>query len=311
MNTRWDETWHRLLAWTNGQGPAERLAAQLLLAEGFTDLDPSHPLGGPDGGKDILCVKDGTKFVGGVYFPRGQQTFATIQSKFESDLAGAQARPGAEAFVFVTNQELRLSERQALQSKWADRVILFHLERATAILDQPLMEQTRLQFLGIGSESTGQAGAGGAVNVTGNRSVGIGGDGGRGGRYGKGGDGGAVSVEGDDSMAIGGNGGDAPDADGRGGRGGRGPTERYGFPSDMWGVGRAGSGGDAPEYTRRIEQLRTIRSEYLNKFPERAIYVDAGVDAVPVAWVNQRLDELGESWHVAWGGEGYEMPPLV
>ena len=42
MSTRWDETWHRLREWTNGQGLSERLAAQILLAEGFTNVDPSH-----------------------------------------------------------------------------------------------------------------------------------------------------------------------------------------------------------------------------------------------------------------------------
>ena len=52
MTLRWDETWHRLRDWTNGQGPSERLAGLVLLSERFTDLDPSHPLGGRDGGKD-------------------------------------------------------------------------------------------------------------------------------------------------------------------------------------------------------------------------------------------------------------------
>jgi hypothetical protein len=58
---RWDETWHRLRDWTNGQGPSERLAAQILLNEGFTAFDPSHPLGGKDGGKDAICMKDGMR----------------------------------------------------------------------------------------------------------------------------------------------------------------------------------------------------------------------------------------------------------
>ena len=39
---RWDETWHRLLDWTSGQAPSERLSAQVLLADGFSCLDPSH-----------------------------------------------------------------------------------------------------------------------------------------------------------------------------------------------------------------------------------------------------------------------------
>ena len=49
MSARWDETWHRLREWTSGQGPSERLAAQILMEDGFTGLDPSHPLGGKDG----------------------------------------------------------------------------------------------------------------------------------------------------------------------------------------------------------------------------------------------------------------------
>ena len=49
---RQDETWHRLREWTSGQTPSERLAAQLLVASDYKDVDPSHPLGGPDGGRD-------------------------------------------------------------------------------------------------------------------------------------------------------------------------------------------------------------------------------------------------------------------
>ncbi len=101
---RWDETWHRLREWTNGQGPSERLAAQILVSEGYRDLDPSHPLGGPDGGKDATCTKDGEKWIMAVYFPRGQQTLATIKDKLLNDADGV-TRNGAEGLAFVTNQE--------------------------------------------------------------------------------------------------------------------------------------------------------------------------------------------------------------
>ena len=37
---RQDETWHRLREWTYRQTPSERLAAHVLLAEGYTGLDP-------------------------------------------------------------------------------------------------------------------------------------------------------------------------------------------------------------------------------------------------------------------------------
>lgn len=66
---RWDETWHRLRVWTDGQGPSERLAAQVLLAEGYRDLDPTHPLGGRDGGRDAIATKDSENWGDGGLFP--------------------------------------------------------------------------------------------------------------------------------------------------------------------------------------------------------------------------------------------------
>src|SRR5690348_11139109 len=96
---RWDETWHRLREWTNGQAPSERLAAQILLSDGFTGVDPSHPLGGKDGGKDAICVRDGKQWVMAAYFPRGELSFAAIKKKFSSDLRVARkALPEGLAF---------------------------------------------------------------------------------------------------------------------------------------------------------------------------------------------------------------------
>lgn len=135
---RWDETWHRLREWTSGQAPSERLAVQVLQHEGFTGLDPSHPLGGKDGGKDASCVKDGRRCAMAVYFPRGEQPFSAIQKKFRSDLDAARTSD-AEGFAFVTNQELRLAERRLLYEAWPEHVELFHLETLTAILDDPSM----------------------------------------------------------------------------------------------------------------------------------------------------------------------------
>ncbi len=149
MSNRWDETWHRLREWTNGQGPSERLAAQVLLGDGYENLDPSHPLGGPDGGKDALCRKDGRTLVMAVYFPRGQQTLSAIRKKLVDDLHGV-ASNGADALVFVTNQELSLGDRDALKlAAGSVGVELFHLDRVTTILDQPKMVAVRRQFLGI------------------------------------------------------------------------------------------------------------------------------------------------------------------
>lgn len=149
MTDRWDETWHRLREWTNGQGPAERLAAQILLSEGFTSLDPSHPLGGRDGGKDAVAIKDGARWVMAAYFPRGQQSFGDIRDKFVGDHAGVAAND-ARGIAFVTNQEITVSERRQLAELVSPTPVeIFHIERITAILDQPAMHPVREQFLQI------------------------------------------------------------------------------------------------------------------------------------------------------------------
>jgi hypothetical protein len=149
ITMRWDETWHRLREWTSGQAPSERLAAQIILNDGFTELDPSHPLGGKDGGKDAICVKDGEQWVMAVYFPRGQLSFAAIKKKFSSDLRVAR-KVIPKGLAFVTNQELTLAERKKLTTAAAPlQVELYHLERITTILDSPPMASVREQFLSI------------------------------------------------------------------------------------------------------------------------------------------------------------------
>jgi hypothetical protein len=147
---RSDETWHRLREWTYGQTPSERLAAQVLLNEGFKALDPSHPLGGKDGGKDATCVRNGKRWIMAVYFPRGQQKISTIRQKFVGDCIGAK-RHEPDGIVFVANQELTLDERKQLTDLATPLSLeLYHLERVTAVLDQPGMSEIRKQFLDIG-----------------------------------------------------------------------------------------------------------------------------------------------------------------
>jgi hypothetical protein len=123
--------------------PSERLSAQVLLSEGFEDLDPSHPLGGQDGGRDAIGRKDGKRWIMGVYFPRGQQDFRTIKDKFLQDLKGVLANR-VDGMVFVTNQGLRLAERKELREAAALKDLeLYHLGRITAVLDKPEMTSVR------------------------------------------------------------------------------------------------------------------------------------------------------------------------
>ncbi len=143
------ETWHRLRDWDKGQADSERLAARLLAIEGYENIDPSHPLGGKDKGKDALCRKDGRSTVIAVYFPRGQQAMKAITDKFTADLDAAKGL-GAEGFTFVTNQELPLGEREALEDLGKPLAVeIFHLERLAASLDTPRGYGLRLEFLSI------------------------------------------------------------------------------------------------------------------------------------------------------------------
>ncbi len=143
------ETFYRLLEWDKGQAASERLAALILEREGFCNIDPSHPLGGKDGGKDMLCEFNGFKWIGAVYFPRGQQNFSAIKKKYRHDLEGAY-RNGAKGIAFITNQELSLMERKTLEE--TDETLdvrIYHLERIANILNMPKMYGIRLEYLEI------------------------------------------------------------------------------------------------------------------------------------------------------------------
>jgi hypothetical protein len=85
--------------------------------------------------------------------------------------------------------------------------------------------------------------------------------------------------------------------------------ERMGQPTSTWRYGRGGAGANAPEYNRRIALLTTIRREFMDAFPEKVPYINAGVDPIPINWVNKRLKKLKEDWRVKMGDRGYILPP--
>ncbi len=150
------ETWNRLLNWDRGQAAAERLAALILASDGFHNIDPSHPLGGKDGLKDMVLSNDGKKWIGAVYFPRGQKNFQDIKDKFIHDLEGVHTN-GAKGIAFITNQEIRLAERKILTE--IDRNIdvnIYHLERLASLLNMPINYGVRMEFLEIEMEKEEQ-----------------------------------------------------------------------------------------------------------------------------------------------------------
>lgn len=147
--TEGSETWRRLLDWDRNQKASERLAAQLLRMEGFLSIDPSHPLGGPDGLKDIICSRNNKKWIAAVYFPRGTKNFKEVREKYEKDIKGLETN-NAEGIAFFSNQEITLGERDELKEivlpKEAE---IYHLERISSLLDSPACYGIRLEYLDI------------------------------------------------------------------------------------------------------------------------------------------------------------------
>jgi len=141
----------KLLHWRDGQTKAERLCANLLDLDGFHSIDPQSPLGGPDGLKDMICEKNGWKYIGAAYFPTTTQDFKSIKKKFQHDLKGIEKNQ-ADGLVFLTNQKLTPSERKilvdlAIVTKY--KAIIFHIERIRVLLDSPIGFALRLEYLAI------------------------------------------------------------------------------------------------------------------------------------------------------------------
>lgn len=129
----------------------ERLAAAILLLDGFCAVDPQCPLGGPDGLKDVLCEKNEWKYVAAAYFPNSEQKFKAVRDKFVDDLQGVSVN-NADGIVFITNQKLSPSEREELSdlaTQAEHKSLIYHLERLRALLDSPSGYGVRLQFLHI------------------------------------------------------------------------------------------------------------------------------------------------------------------
>jgi len=138
-----------LREWRFGQPQAERLVASLLHLEGFENVDPQHPLGGPDGLKDVKCRKDGLCWIAAAYFPPTIKEFTEIRKKFEDDFSGV-AKNDAQAFAFFVNQHLTVTERGLLISEAGDiRAEIYHLERMRGLLDAPKGCGIRLEYLRI------------------------------------------------------------------------------------------------------------------------------------------------------------------
>lgn len=143
-----EETRSRLLEWSKGQTAAERLSSHILYIDGYKSIDPSHPLGGRDGKKDMICIKNDIEWIGACYFPRGKKEFSVIKRKFLSDLEGVKGNR-VEGIAFITNQAITLSQRKELKYLSQTNVDIFHLERIVNLLNSPHSYGARQDFLDI------------------------------------------------------------------------------------------------------------------------------------------------------------------
>lgn len=96
-----------------------------------------------------MLTENDKKWIGSCYFPRGQKSFNETKKKFINDIQGVKLNK-ADGIVFVTNQELKLAEREDLENKKNKcEIEIYHLERITTILNSPACYGIRLEFLDI------------------------------------------------------------------------------------------------------------------------------------------------------------------
>lgn len=133
----------------------------LTVQEGYTDMKPRLPKGGPDGGRDIEGLYKGRLCFGAVGFVNDatdlDQHRKQIQEKFKDDLENAlkpkEEKPTPQAFVFFTNVGLTPSIIDDLQKMAYTRGLshceIFDRERLKIILDSNRGYAIRFRYLDI------------------------------------------------------------------------------------------------------------------------------------------------------------------
>jgi hypothetical protein len=152
---------------TNQLGREQMCGAALAIDKRFSEVRPRHPRGGPDGGRDIEAVyRQAQLAYGAIGFVNqandsGEQK-RRINKKFSEDLASAiGADPRPEVFVFFTNLNLTIGEKDALIAEARHAGITycdtFDRERIRISLDGPDGFSIRFQYLGLALSEAEQA----------------------------------------------------------------------------------------------------------------------------------------------------------
>jgi hypothetical protein len=145
----------------------ERLCLAVMPLVGpYTRERPRRPKGGPDGGRDIEAVYEGSTITwGAVGFRNGggndDQARRETADKFKNDLKRAiEENPALQAFVFFTNVDLTPAIVEQLKEQASktgvSAVDVVDLERLRHALDSPEGLIARLQYLDIPMSATEQ-----------------------------------------------------------------------------------------------------------------------------------------------------------
>jgi hypothetical protein len=141
--------------------------AVLSIDKRFTEVRPRHPRGGPDGGRDIEAMFRHTqRAFGAVGFVNqandSDEQKSKIKKKFGDDLSAAAAvDPKPQVFVFFTNINLTIGEKDALKSEAKSAGFIecdiFDRERLRISLDDTDGFSIRFQYLGLSLSDAEQA----------------------------------------------------------------------------------------------------------------------------------------------------------
>lgn len=152
---------------TNQLHREQMCRAILALDKRFSEVNPRHPRGGPDGARDIQAIFRETQTTfGAVGFINqandSNEQKKKIEKKFSDDLKNAlDENQDLEVFVFLTNINLTISEKEALIDKAKKKGVLhceiFDRERIRIALDSPDGFSIRFQYLNIALSESEQA----------------------------------------------------------------------------------------------------------------------------------------------------------
>ena len=144
------------------QAKRERMCLETLsVQEGYSELQPRLPKGGPDGGRDIQGVYKGELFFGAAGFVNDatdtEEHRRQIKGKFRDDLKNAlsieEGKPKPSGFVFLTNVGLTPTIISDLQKLAYDKGIsyceIYDRERLRIILDSNRGYAIRFRYLDI------------------------------------------------------------------------------------------------------------------------------------------------------------------